>query len=163
MPTPDELTRTKALLRMAQRHAHTADAERAETQANLLEAQAHAAHADARAARSHAEAVNARAAVAEVRRLCDLTISASARVQAIDQARDTLAVLDSITGADQLPGDGAWGTVWLEGNWRWLTKKMSTPEREHAADAVARWSAALNAQDSDLESGEPDGLRWWRD
>lgn len=34
------------------------------------------------------------AAIARVRRLCDLTIAASCRAQAIDQARDTLAALD---------------------------------------------------------------------
>ncbi|MGI5223548.1 hypothetical protein [Actinoallomurus sp. CA-142502] len=36
----------------------------------------------------------AEAAVERVRRLCELTIAASCRVQAIEQARDTLAVLD---------------------------------------------------------------------
>lgn len=39
-------------------------------------------------------AENAEAAIARVRRLCELTIAASCRVQAIEQARDTLAVLD---------------------------------------------------------------------
>jgi hypothetical protein len=42
-------------------------------------------------------------ALAEVRRLCELTIKASVRVQAIDQARDTLTLIDRIMGADQ-PG-----------------------------------------------------------
>lgn len=50
-----------------------------------------------------------KAAIAEVRRLCDLTIAASCRVQAIDQARDTLAVLDRSLGrtldAPETPGD----------------------------------------------------------
>lgn len=36
----------------------------------------------------------AEAAVARVRRLCELTINTSCRVQAIDQARDTIAALD---------------------------------------------------------------------
>jgi hypothetical protein len=39
---------------------------------------------------------------------------------------------------------------------------MTTAERETAADAVARWSADLNAGDPDIEV-EPEGLRWWRD
>ena len=39
-------------------------------------------------------AESAEAAIARVRRLCELTIAASCRVQAIDQARDTLAALD---------------------------------------------------------------------
>jgi hypothetical protein len=41
-------------------------------------------------------AEKAEAAIARVRRLCELTIAASCRVQAIDQARDTLAALDDI-------------------------------------------------------------------
>ncbi|MFC5744800.1 hypothetical protein [Actinomadura rugatobispora] len=36
----------------------------------------------------------AEAAIERVRRLCNLTIASSCRVQAIDQARDTLTVLD---------------------------------------------------------------------
>lgn len=65
--------------------------------------------------------------------------------------------------AAQVIADDAWGTVWLHGNWPWLTKCMTTPEREYAADCVARWSARLAEIDGDLERGEPDGLRWWRD
>lgn len=159
----DELTRLKARLRLAQQHAHRTDAERAETEARLHTEQAARLRAEARTARTHAEAVATQAAVAEVRRLCDLTIAASVRVDAVHQAHDTLAVIDAITGTDPLPGDAAWGSVWLHGNWKWLTKNMTTPDREHAADAVARWSAALAKNDGDLERAEPDGLRWWRD
>ena len=36
------------------------------------------------------------AAVDMVRRLCNLTIAASVRVQAVEQARDTLAILDHL-------------------------------------------------------------------
>ncbi|MFE2046694.1 hypothetical protein ACFXAZ_38445 [Streptomyces sp. NPDC059477] len=39
-------------------------------------------------------------ALAEIRRLCELTISTSVRVHAIEQARDTLTVIDRIMGAD---------------------------------------------------------------
>ncbi|MFD9443452.1 hypothetical protein [Streptomyces sp. NPDC060001] len=161
---PDnEPTRTQARLRLAQQHAHRTDAELAEMEGRFHEAKAEAARANARSARTHAEAVTTQAALAQVRRLCDMTISESVRVQAVEQARDTLAVIDAVTGTALLPGDGAWGSVWLHGNWKWLTKNMTTPERELAADAVARWSAALHAEDEDLEAGEPDGLRWWRD
>ena len=45
-----------------------------------------------------AELDEARAAIARVRRLCEMTIASSCRVQAIDQARDTLAVLDRPEG-----------------------------------------------------------------
>lgn len=159
----DELTRLKAQLRLARQHAHRTDAERAETEARLYTEQAARLRAEARTARVHADAVTTLAAVAEVRRLCDLTISASVRVDAVHQACDTLALLDSITGSGPLPGDAAWGSVWLHGNWRYLTKNMTTQDRERAADAVARWSAALNANDPDIEDGQLEGLRWWRD
>jgi len=159
-----EQKRLAARLRMAQQHAHTADAERAEAAARLHEVQAELERANARAARTHAESVNIKAAVTEVRRLCDLTIAASVRVQAVEQARDTLAVVDACMDETKaLPGDEAWGAVWLHANWRYLTSQMTTPEREHAADAVARWSARLDEFDGAGREGEPDGLRWWRE
>ncbi|MFF8422978.1 hypothetical protein [Streptomyces sp. NPDC015680] len=52
------------------------------------------ASATIRAARAEARAEQAEAAIDRVRRLCDLTIGASVRVQAVQQARDTLAALD---------------------------------------------------------------------
>lgn len=155
--------RIRARLRLAQQHAHTADAERAEMAARLLETQAALERAHACAARTHAEAVNAHAAVAAVRRLSELTVEESSRVQAVEQARDTLAVIDKVLAGEATPGDEAWGTVWLHTKWQYLTSQMSTPEREHAADAVARWSAALAKEDNDPDRGEPDGLRWWRE
>lgn len=161
---PDELRRTRALLGAAQKHAHTTDAQRAEIAARLHSVEAAMERANARAARSHAEAAAAQAALAEVRRLCRLTIAASMRVQAVEQAQDTLAVIDAITeGEPPFPGDAAWHSVWLHGDWRWLTKNMTTAEREHAADAVARYGAHLDAIDGEDRSEEPEGLRWWRD
>ncbi|MFF8910558.1 hypothetical protein [Streptomyces olivaceoviridis] len=159
----DEITQTKALLRLARQHAHRADAERAEMEAQLHTTKTEAARANARAARTHAEAVTTQAALAEVRRLCDMTIADSVRVQAVQQARDTLAVIDSVSGDQPLPGDAAWHSVWLHGDWRWLTKNMTTPEREHAADAVARYGTYLNTIDGADHTEEPEGLRWWRD
>jgi hypothetical protein len=46
--------------------------------------------------RRGAEIERLNATIARVRKLCDLTIAVSCRAQAIDQARDTLAVLDQI-------------------------------------------------------------------
>lgn len=59
--------------------------------------------------------------------------------------------------------DAAWGTVWLYGNWWFLTKSMPTEEREHAADCVARWLKASNDHDP-VEEVEATirRLRWWR-
>ncbi|WP_327300365.1 hypothetical protein [Streptomyces goshikiensis] len=74
----------------------------------------------------------------------------------LDRAADAVKTQQSL-------GDEAWGTVWLHSKWRYITSQMTTPERELAADAVARWSAALNAHDGEPTTGEPEGLRWWRE
>jgi hypothetical protein len=60
------------------------------------------------------------------------------------------------------PGDDAWGSVWLHGDWRQLTRQMDTPAREHAAAAVMRWMRALDAVDGRPARPEPEELRWWR-
>ncbi|MFB6955498.1 hypothetical protein ACFCYB_00320 [Streptomyces sp. NPDC056309] len=49
----------------------------------------------------------AAAALDAVRRLCDLTIATSVRTQAIDQARDTLAVIDRAMASETHPVDRA--------------------------------------------------------
>jgi hypothetical protein len=59
--------------------------------------------------------------------------------------------------------DDAWGSVWLHGKWSWLTKNMTTLQREYAADCVARWDARLAEIDGEPGRGEPEGLRWWRE
>ncbi|MGW7288971.1 hypothetical protein ACWGH4_26205 [Streptomyces sp. NPDC054847] len=65
---------------------------------------------------------------------------------------------------DDTVENGAWHTVWLEsGKWRWTTSKMTPEQREYAADRVAAYGAFLADCDNDLDRGEPDGLRWWRE
>lgn len=156
--------RLRAELLLANQHANRADADRADAEAALLEARASRQRLNAQLARIHAEAAADRAALDAVRRLSHLTLGApSASVRAQRQARDTLAAIESVTAGQATPGDDAWGTVWLEGNWQWLTSRMTTPAREHAADAVARWSARLAADDNEPDRGEPDDLRWWRE
>jgi hypothetical protein len=59
-------------------------------------------------------------------------------------------------------GDEAWGSVWLHGDWKWLTQNMTTEQREHAADAVLRWMHGLDAIDGRPVREEPEDLRWWR-
>lgn len=56
---------------------------------------------------------------------------------------------------------GALHSVWLHGDWRWLTRNMTTEQREAAADAVERHSATL---DHYGQPGDdmPLDLRWWR-
>lgn len=59
--------------------------------------------------------------------------------------------------------NGAWHTVWLESDWRWVTSRMTTPQREYAADRVAAYSRYLETVDGAGREGEPEGLRWWRE
>lgn len=54
--------------------------------------------------------------------------------------------------------DDAWGSVWLYGRWREITRQMTTPERELAADAVERWDRRIEPGAGGITS-----LRWWRD
>jgi hypothetical protein len=57
--------------------------------------------------------------------------------------------------------DGAMHSVWLHGDWFWLTRHMTTPEKDAAADAVERY--ARSAHDPDDGEWEPiPSLRWWR-
>ena len=61
-------------------------------------------------------------------------------------------------GLNQL--DAAMFSVWLHGDWRWLTQKMATEQREAAADAVQRadeWAARDEARPNDPITD----LRWW--
>lgn len=73
------------------------------------------------------------------------------------------AALDAKPPYRPTVGDAAWHSVWLHGDWQWLTKNMTTPGREYAADAVARYSAHLDADGSEDDRREPGDLRWWRD
>lgn len=61
------------------------------------------------------------------------------------------------------PENRAWHTVWLEGDWRWLTSKMTPESREYAADRVAAYSRHLSQWNVEPVHTDPEGLRWWRD
>lgn len=57
--------------------------------------------------------------------------------------------------------DAAMHTVWLHGDWRRLTERMTTEQREAAADAVDRYRAVLDGEELAGPVG-PSHLRWWR-
>lgn len=58
--------------------------------------------------------------------------------------------------------DGAWHSVWLHGIWRSLTKRMTTEEKNAAADAVERHWAAMEAADGEAtHEASRLALRWW--
>lgn len=94
LATPDAAVYN--LVWTAARNEHTRDWLASQGLVVMEQAAYDAGLADLRRLRGEADlrAEKAEAAVARVRRLCDLTIDASCRVQAIDQARDTLAALD---------------------------------------------------------------------
>lgn len=57
--------------------------------------------------------------------------------------------------------DGAMHTVWLEGEWRWITSKMTTEQREAAVAAVLRYSLALHREDPDDDPLDRAAVAWW--
>ncbi len=61
------------------------------------------------------------------------------------------------------PLERAMHSVWLHGHWRFLTSKMTTDEREAAADAVQRYGRILDAQSGgDVGTTDDADIRWWR-
>lgn len=56
--------------------------------------------------------------------------------------------------------DSAMFSVWLHGDWRWLTRKMTTEERAAAVGAVLRYSAVMHADDGE-EPLARSSLAWW--
>jgi hypothetical protein len=51
------------------------------------------------------------------------------------------------------------GSIWLYISWPYVTKQLTTPQKELFADAVEAWSRRLNDGDPD----EPTTVdRWWR-
>lgn len=162
-------SRLRVELSLARRHAHTVDAERADLEAQLLRARAEIQSARAGAARSCAAAAAKTAALHHLEDVwrhwyVDTHTGTPHRDFMLGVGADIQAVIEEAAeGGKPTVEDAAWGTVWLHSKWRYITSQMTTSERELAADAVARWSAALNAEDSDLDEGEPEGLRWWRE
>ena len=70
-------------------------------------------------------------------------------------------ILTASRGDEPTPLEAAMHSVWLHGNWRWLTRNMTTEQREAAADAVQRYSDWMDRDDGELGSNVLD-LRWWR-
>jgi len=63
---------------------------------------------------------------------------------------------------ERIASDSAWASVWLHGDWRSLTRKMTTAERNAAADAVERRWAMDQAEDPSLTyDASRAALRWW--
>jgi hypothetical protein len=54
-----------------------------------------------------------------------------------------------------LVGYGAWHTVWSDGTWRLVTEPMTDEQREHVANAVVIYNAAV---DPNAVLVDP---RWW--
>lgn len=80
------------------------------------------------------------------------------------ETRDRAATLASRAhGETQEPDplDYAMFTVWLEGNWRWVTKKMTTEAREAAIAAVLRYDAAMKGDEPNEDLLDRSSLAWW--
>lgn len=69
--------------------------------------------------------------------------------------------LEDHTPESRIHEDDAWGSVWLHGDWKWLTRNMSSEAREVAANALVRWMHTLDEADGVPPRREPDTVRWW--
>lgn len=81
----------------------------------------------------------------------------------MDRIARAMAAMDVEPDEARRVEDAAWASVELHGNWRFLTKQMTTEERTAAADAVQRHWDVIEADDPGLTHG-PDSqaaLRWW--
>ena len=73
-----------------------------------------------------------------------------------------VAILAVVELSDRLASlSGAMHSVWLHGNWRYLTAQMTTEEREAAWAAVLAESFSLNGGAEVLDPDSPDWA-WWR-
>jgi len=54
------------------------------------------------------------------------------------------------------------GSIWLYVSWPYVTKQLTTEQKELWADAVDAWSQALAVEGGDLD-WRPVADRWWRD
>ena len=62
--------------------------------------------------------------------------------------------------ADVVALEDILGQTYLYIGWRYLSKQMTTVEKERWADAIDAWSARLNDASDDVGLLAP---RWWRD
>lgn len=71
----------------------------------------------------------------------------------------------AMSGTYEVPADRRYrdllGAIWLYIPWHFVTKQLTTEQKELFADAVDACSARLNAEDPDLAAGP--AQRWWRD
>jgi hypothetical protein len=89
---------------------------------------------------------------------------------AADTGRAADTVLDAVAGARPVDPaepsdlDDAIFTVWLEGkegNWNWVTKKMTTEAREAAVAAVLRYDRWIGVNEPAKHLLTRKDLAWW--
>lgn len=60
--------------------------------------------------------------------------------------------------ADRQDLEDVLGNIWLYIDWKFITKQLTTAQKERFADAVEAWSARLNEETSSEEAS-----RWWQE
>jgi len=80
----------------------------------------------------------------------------------LDAERERAAMLEEQIRADERREyEDLLGSIYLYIPWRFVTRQLTTPQKELFADAVEAWSARLNEGDPDEEKAIAD--RWWRE
>lgn len=65
--------------------------------------------------------------------------------------------------AEQREYEDLLGSIWLYIKWEYVTRQLTTPQKELFADAVDAWSARLNEGEPEELRVESGARRWWRD
>ncbi len=90
-----------------------------------------------------------------------------ALMDAAETGREAGAVLDAVVSGravevarpSQL--DAAMHSVWLHADWRWLTRNMTTEEREEAVAAVLRVDRLHHQEEPEESLLGRESLAWW--
>lgn len=79
--------------------------------------------------------------------------------QHADRVLTALATAQAVDPATASDLDDAMHTCWIEGKWRWMTGRMTTPAREAAVAAVLRYDRSMEKDPA--EWLDRSSLAWW--
>lgn len=80
----------------------------------------------------------------------------------MDRVARAMAAMDVGPDEARRIEDAAWASIELHGNWRWLTRNMTTEQKTAAADAVERHWDLIEADDPGLtHEASREEVRWW--
>lgn len=108
---------------------------------------------------AEAECVELRERVAELE--AELLGARRAGFDEHERTRAQLRAAEAQVARERTAFEDILGSISLYIQWRYVTKRLTTPQKERFADAVEAWSARLHADEPDPHGSSTD--RWWRE